>query len=82
MNLEDALEELDGLKPMYRTGWDPQDGYIFSMPGMDHIWKIVLIPAPNAGNYIFSKKDLRATDWELYTHPRSPVESEVSEIEA
>ncbi len=51
---------------MYRTGWVPQDGYLVLMPGMKYVWKIVLEPTPNAGNYIFSVEDLEALDWDVY----------------
>jgi hypothetical protein len=52
MLFKDAIVQLQGRIPMHRTGWNPQDGYIVLMPGMAYIWKIVLQPAPNAGNYI------------------------------
>jgi hypothetical protein len=67
MLLKDALEQMRGRVPMYRTGWNPQDGYVVLMPGMAHVWKIVLQPTPNAGNYIFSVEDLEASDWEVFT---------------
>ena len=67
MLLKEALEALKSGAQLYRTGWDPQDGYIVFMPGMTHIWKIVLKPQPNAGNYIFSMEDLEASDWELFS---------------
>lgn len=63
----EAMEQLKGRVPVYRTGWNPQDGYLTLMPGMSHVWKIVLQPAPNAGNYIFSVEDLCADDWEVYS---------------
>lgn len=67
MLLSDALMELKAGEVMHRTGWDTQDGYVVLMPGMAHVWKIVLNPAPNAGNYIFSFADLIASDWERFT---------------
>jgi len=76
MQLQEALVQLKAGYPMYRTGWQPQDGYIVFMPGMSHIWKIVLTPQPNAGNYIFSMEDLNASDWEMYTGEK-PVEGKV-----
>lgn len=75
MNLADALVQLKANVAMYRTGWDPQDGYISLMPGMSHAWKIVLAPTPNAGNYIFSIADLDAQDWEVYTLHKAPIEA-------
>lgn len=67
MLLSEALVQLKARVPVYRTGWNPQDGYLTLMPGMTHVWKIVLHPAPNAGNYIFSLDDLESDDWDVYT---------------
>jgi len=44
---------------------------------MQHVWKIVLHPSPNAGNYIFSLADLLADDWKLFELPSEDKESEV-----
>jgi hypothetical protein len=76
MLFKDAIVQLQGRIPMHRTGWNPQDGYIILMPGMAYIWKIVLQPAPNAGNYIFSLEDFLAEDWEVYTPPLPCIEEE------
>jgi len=67
MLLQDALEQLKSGAQLHRTGWNPQDGYLVFMPGMTHVWKIVLQPQPNAGNYMFSMEDLTASDWELFS---------------
>ena len=78
MQLQQALEQLKSGAQLHRTGWNPQDGYICLMPGMSHVWKIVLNPQPNAGNYIFSMEDLTAHDWELFSVSRPKVvEAEV-----
>ena len=66
MLFQEALVQLKGRVPVYRKGWQPQDGYLVFMPGMTHVWKIVLHPNPNAGNYIFSVEDLEASDWEVF----------------
>lgn len=76
MLLKDALVQLKSRVAMHRAGWDVQDGYVVVMPGMTHVWKIVLTPAPNAGNYIFSVEDLEASDWEVYKESKV-VDSEV-----
>lgn len=73
MQLQEALEQLKSGAELYRTGWNPQDGYIVFMPGMSHVWKIVLTPQPNAGNYIFSMEDLTASDWELFSVAKPDV---------
>ena len=67
MLFEDALVQLKARIPVYRKGWKEQDGYLTLMPGMTHVWKIVLHPNPNAGNYIFSVEDLCADDWAPYS---------------
>jgi hypothetical protein len=69
MQLQDALVLLKEGKLMHRDAWKPEDGYLSLMPGMSHVWKIVINPAPNAGNYIFSHEDLLANDWNVYVHP-------------
>lgn len=67
MLLREALDVLKSGAQVYRKGWAVQDGYLSFMPGMSHIWKIVLQPQPNAGNYIFSMEDLTCDDWELFS---------------
>ena len=76
MLLSEALVQLKARVAVYRTGWEPQDGYVVLMPGMTHVWKIVLQPAPNAGNYIFSLADLEADDWAVYCEAKPVVEAE------
>jgi hypothetical protein len=73
MQLTDAIGQLQSGAQLHRTGWNPQDGYIVLMPGMSHVWKIVLKPQPNAGNYIFSMEDLTANDWELFSVARPSI---------
>jgi Protein of unknown function (DUF2829) len=74
MLFSDALVQLKAQMPVYRSGWVPQDGYICLMPGMTHVWKVVLMPAPNAGNYIFSMADFLADDWEVYTGSKDIID--------
>lgn len=76
MLFSEALVQLKARVPVYRTDWEPQDGYLTFMPGMTHVWKIVLHPAPNAGNYIFSVADLDSDKWAVYSEPTAPVEAE------
>jgi len=66
------LEALDKLRdhiPMRRNAWTAEDGYLVLMPSMNYIWKIVLVPNPNAGNYIFSVEDFLSGDWEELKTP-------------
>jgi len=78
MLLKEAIEALEAGKCMAREAWSQEEGYIKLMPGMSHIWKIVLHPAPNAGNYIFSLADLVADDWKEFELPKEAVEAEVN----
>jgi len=77
MLFQEALVTLKKRHPVYRKRWEPQDGYLVFMPGMSHIWKIVLNPNPNAGNYIFSVEDLEANDWEIFSAEKSSIKAEV-----
>ena len=81
MLFQQALEQLKTRVPVYRTGWEPQDGYLTLMPGITHVWKIVLHPNPNAGNYIFSVEDLSSADWEVYQEPKAVVDCKPAEPE-
>jgi hypothetical protein len=79
MLLKDALDLLKVGKFVCRESWTMEDGYLSLMPGMLHIWKIVLHPAPNAGNYIFSYADLVGDDWKEFGLKKEVVEAEVAE---
>lgn len=79
MLLQEALELLQKGEVMVRELWSIEDGYLTFMKGMQHVWKIVLQPQPNAGNYIFSLADLLADDWKLFELPKDPVEAETQE---
>ena len=76
MLLKEAIEALEAGKCMVREAWKLEDGYLKLMPGMAHIWKIVLNPAPNAGNFIFALEDLIANDWKEFELPKEPIEVE------
>lgn len=69
MLLQKALSELHAGKNMCRAAWGIEDGYLKLMVGMSHVWKIMLKPTPNAGNYIFSYTDLVADDWQEFVLP-------------
>lgn len=60
-----ALEALKERKMVARKSWVEQDGYLVFLSGMNHVWKIITSPAPNAGNHIFSVNELSADDWEI-----------------
>lgn len=73
MLLSEALVMLEQGKYVCRDKWTLEDGYLSLMPGMQHVWKIVLQPSPNAGNYIFSFEDMKASDWKEFALPCEQV---------
>lgn len=79
MLLQEALDLLQKGEVLARECWTLEDGYLCMMKGMQHVWKIVLQPSPNAGNYIFSLADLLANDWKLFELPQPPVEAELAD---
>lgn len=74
MLFQEALEGLRAGEVLCREAWTLTDGYLKLMPGMKHVWKIVLEPTPNAGNYIFSVDDLIASDWKRFEMPGMIIE--------
>ena len=75
MLLSEAIELLEAGEKVRRGAWDISEGYLVLLPGMSHIWKIVLHPNPNAGNFIFSKEDLKGNDWAKFELPKAPIEA-------
>lgn len=69
----EALEQLKEGATMRRTAWPMEEGYLKLLPGMKFVWKIVLLPNPNAGNFIFSVEDFLGSDWEKFECPSEPV---------
>ena len=69
MLFEEALTMLKAGKPMCRAIWSFEDGYLKIEPGMEYVWKLVLKPTPNAGNFIFSVADFGADDWQEFVVP-------------
>jgi hypothetical protein len=67
MLFTEALQKLQDGAAMRRAAWPEIEGYLKLMPGMGHVWKIVLQPAPNAGNFIFSVEDFISSDWVEFT---------------
>ena len=74
----EALEQLKCGQSMCRDSWSVEDGYVKLMDGMKFVWKIVLLPNPNAGNYIFSVEDFLASDWKMFEVPTDVIEADVS----
>ncbi len=69
MLFADALAMLKEGKSMCRVIWTLDDGYLQIMTGMEFVWKIVLKPSPNAGNFIFRIDDFTADDWQEFVMP-------------
>jgi hypothetical protein len=67
MLFSEALQKLQDGAAMRRVAWPEIEGYLKIMPGMGYVWKIVLKPNPNAGNFIFSVEDFLANDWIEFT---------------
>ena len=76
MLFTEALAKLQEGAPMRRAAWPDSEGYLKLMPGMGYIWKIVLVPNPNAVNFIFSLADFNGDDWEEFVIPSEPVDAE------
>lgn len=73
MKFIEALEKLKDGKSMHRKSWTLESGYLKLMDGMDFVWKIVLLPNPNAGNYIFAVEDFEADDWQEFIVPKEDI---------
>jgi len=79
MLLQEAMEALKAGEVLCREVWTLADGYLKLMPGMSHVWKIILEPSPNAGNYIFSFEDLNAADWKKFAMPEKCIDATTAE---
>lgn len=85
MLFQEALEQLKAGQHMCREKWSLEDGYLSFLPGMSYVWKIVLKPNPNAGNFIFSVEDFEANDWKKFEVDQAaleePKETEEPEVQ-
>jgi hypothetical protein len=79
MLFSEALQLLQQGETMCRDAWCLEDGYLKFMPGMKFVWKIVLLPNPNAGNYIFSVEDFLSDDWKKFDMPMATIEAQIAE---
>jgi hypothetical protein len=69
MLFEKAWKLLQEGKHVSRAIWTAEDGYLTLLPSMKYVWKIVLLPNPNAGNFIFCVDDFTTDDWMEYVEP-------------
>lgn len=81
MLFQEALACLQAGDAMRRSAWPTAEGYLKILPGMKHVWKIVLLPNPNAGNFIFSIEDFLSDDW-VKVDPVEPFPEEEKKEEA
>ncbi len=81
MLFEEALALLKEGKPVCRSVWTIDDGYLKIEPGMEYVWKIMLKPNPNAGNFIFKIEDFAADDWKEFEMP-CIIEAKIEELAA
>ena len=66
MLFNETLELLKSGEAVCRAKWTKEDGYLKLMPGMEYVWKVMLLPNPNAGNFIFCVEDFTADDWKKF----------------
>lgn len=80
MKLDESTIALKAGQAVRRQSWTKQDGYLILLKGMKHVWKIIIDPAPNAGNHIYSFDDLCAEDWVVYSGHE--FDAKVEELDA
>lgn len=78
MTFQEALKAMLERKQVARSAWDGIGEYIVVMPGMQHVWKIMTQPNPNAGNWLPLVEDMLSTDWQIFDN----VEDKVEELAA
>lgn len=72
MLFKEVMDNLLDGKCLARAGWASTGEYITLMPGMQTIWKILIQPNPNAGNWLPLVVDLLADDWQVMEKSRVP----------
>lgn len=66
MLFEDAIKALGQGMYVARSAW--VDGsYLIFLPGMSSVFKVIIQPAPNVGNYLWMYVDFLADDWQVYS---------------
>ncbi len=81
MLFAEALAMLKEGKSMHRKAWPIDEGYLQIMRGMEYVWKIMLKPNPNAGNFIFKIEDFATDDWQEFEVP-CIIEAKIEELAA
>lgn len=66
MLFENAINALMEGKYVARTTWT--DGsYLVFLPGMQSVFKVIVQPTVNVGNYLFLVADFKADDWQVFS---------------
>ena len=83
MNFNEMLAKLEEGFCTRRESWPLDEGYLKLMLGMKNVWKIVIRPAVNAGNHLFSVADFKANDWVIVNNeqelePKIEIEADPS----
>ena len=65
MKFEQVVQGLVAGDYMQRDAWKETGEYVVLMPGMNTIWKILVQPQPNAGNWLPLMADILAEDWSV-----------------
>lgn len=82
MLFQEVLDHLQDGKYLVRDAWESTGEYIVLMPGMQSIWKILVQPTPNAGNYLPLMADLIAEDWKILEKKKEVKEVTLDETDA
>ncbi len=65
MLFHEAIDALLDGKYVARDAWT--DGsYLVFLPGMTSVFKVMVQPAVNVGNYLWLADDFKALDWRIY----------------
>ena len=66
MLFNEALDALIEGKYVVRSVWS--DGsYLIYLPGMMSVFKVIIEPSTNVGNYLWTVADFKADDWQIYS---------------
>ena len=66
MLFNEALDALIEGKYVARSVWS--DGsYLIYLPGMMSVFKVIIEPSTNVGNYLWTVADFKADDWQIYS---------------
>jgi hypothetical protein len=74
MQFMEAIKALQEGKMVVRECWNEEEnGYLKLMYGLPYVWRILMMPNPNAGSFSFSIDEMVADDWVLFPKPVKEV---------